>query len=452
MSRLEKFVADLGRSRLVAADRIERLLAAFPRQPEADAAVRFARQLIREGLLTEYQARKVLAGATRGFFLGDYRVLRSLGEGGMGKVYLAAHNASGEHVAIKVLPPRKAREQAQALQRFRRETDLSTRVNHPNLARTLGYGQEGGVHFMVLEYIPGRSLYDAVRGEGGRPLGVADAARLFVKVADGLAAAHDAGLVHRDIKPSNIMIPPDGQAKLLDLGLARAVGEDRPLTTPNLVVGTLDYASPEQIVNASTADRRSDLYSLGCTLYFALAGRPPFEGGDMINKMFKQRMEDPEPLERVARGVPPTFAAIVRKLMAKNPDHRYQSCGELRADLARWVRPAGAGGHGGDAESPRIARLAHVPVAVPVPAPVPPLDDAELHLLGDAPSDLHAALRDLGDAEPAPAPIRKPPPVPVPAVVVPPGGRKRPADRRVSYVAVAVVVGLLILLALTLFA
>ncbi|MCA1684930.1 MAG: serine/threonine protein kinase, partial [Planctomycetia bacterium] len=332
MSRLDDFAADIVSSGLITPEEIARSLAGFPGAPESDARVRFARALIRQKKLTPYQARKLLAGATRGFFLGGYRILKALGEGGMGKVFLAAREGTDDHVAIKVLPPKKALEE-HALLRFRREMDLSQRVKHPNLARTLGVGDEDGVHFMILEYIPGESLYQAVRGEGGGPLRVTDAARFFLKVLDGLEAAHAAGLVHRDIKPSNIMITPDGDARILDLGLARAMGEDRPLTRPNVVFGTLDYASPEQLVNASSADRRSDLYSLGCTLYFTLAGQAPFEGGDIAYKIFKQRMEDPEPLERVARGVPAAFAAVVRKLMAKNPDDRYQTCAQLRTDL-----------------------------------------------------------------------------------------------------------------------
>ncbi len=140
--------------------------------------------------------------------------------------------------------------------------------------------------------------------------------------------------MHRDIKPSNIMITPVGEAKLLDLGLARALDDEKGLTRANTVLGTLDYASPEQLRDASKADARSDLYSLGCTIYFALAGSPPFEGGDVINKIYKQRMEDPPPLESRAHGVPAAFAAVVRKLMSKNPDERYQSAAELRGSDA----------------------------------------------------------------------------------------------------------------------
>ncbi|MBX6316712.1 MAG: serine/threonine protein kinase, partial [Isosphaeraceae bacterium] len=317
---------------------LQRARARLAASARPDDPVRLAQVLIEQGALTPYQARKLLAGQTKGFFLGGYRILRRLGEGGMGKVYLAVHEADGTKVAIKVLPPKKALEEAQALHRFRREMELSQRVRHPNIARTIDVGAEDGVHYMVMEYIRGDSLYHLVRERG--PWRVPDAARYFLKVLDGLNAAHDAGVIHRDIKPSNLMVTPEGDARILDLGLAKAMGDENPLTRPNVVIGTLDYASPEQLSDAASADVRSDLYSLGCTLYFALAGRPPFEGGDVINKIYKQRMEDPEPLERIAQGVPAAFAAIVRKLMAKEPADRYPSGRDLQADLARWTDPA----------------------------------------------------------------------------------------------------------------
>ena len=178
---------------------IDRGLALLDNRSGADAALRLARVLIKQGALTTYQARKVLNGATKGFFLGDYRILRSLGEGGMGKVYLAANQKDGLRVAIKVLPPSKAADGGQSLLRFRREMELSRRVRHPNLARTIDVGRAGGVYFMVLEYVPGESLYQLVKHPRGGPLRVPDAARYFLKVIDGLEAAHNSSLIHRDI-------------------------------------------------------------------------------------------------------------------------------------------------------------------------------------------------------------------------------------------------------------
>jgi eukaryotic-like serine/threonine-protein kinase len=413
MLQLDDFAEKVALSGLVPTLELTQARAQVEPEPAADASVRLARLLVQRGLLTTYQARKLLAGATRGFFLGGYRILRPLGEGGMGKVFLAVNEQTFGKVAIKVLPPRKALEEAGSLVRFRREMELSQRCNHPNLARTLAVGTEGDLNFIVLEYIPGMSLFEMVGSERYGPLRVSDAARLFLKVLDGLDAAHQAGLVHRDIKPSNIMIMPDGNAKILDLGLARATGEEKGITRANTVLGTLDYASPEQLSDASRADVRSDLYSVGCTLYFTLAGRPPFEGGDMINKIFRQRLDDPEPLENIAKGVPSAFGAIIRKLMAKNPDERYQTCKELRADMARWTDPSRLRAIlGAEAEA---ARSFH--------PPPPPLADEDLRLLSIAddtgPSVL--SLRDLGDAEPSPAPRHRSPLPPLPAAV-----RQRP--------------------------
>jgi eukaryotic-like serine/threonine-protein kinase len=408
MLPLDDFTANVAKSGLVSPDVVALIRAQLAPAPADDASFRLARQLIGGGWLTTYQAKKLLAGATRGFFLGGYRLLRLLGEGGMGKVYLAVGN-DRQNVAIKVLPPRKALEDENVLQRFRREMELSQRCFHPNLARTLSVGNDGDVHYMVMEYIPGKSLYNLVKSERAGPLRVPDAARLFLKLVDGLEAAHHSGLIHRDIKPSNIMITPDGDVKLLDMGLARALNDETGLTRANTVLGTLDYASPEQLRDAAKADVRSDLYSVGCTLYFALAGRAPFEGGDMINKIFRQRMEDPDPLETQARGVPASFAAIVRKLMSKKPQERHQTCAELRGDLARWTDPARARAIlGAEADAARTFR-----------PPPPELVEEDLRLLDvdNVASRDGISLRDLGAAEPSMAPRHQAPMPPLTAIV-----------------------------------
>ena len=457
MSRLAPFVETVARSGLVTPDVLDRARAALPSSPESDAHVRLARVLIASGAVTPYQARKLLSGATRGFFLGGYRILRRLGEGGMGKVYLAEPDGGGEQVAIKVLPPNKAAAEGQAISRFRREMELSQRVKHPNLAETLDVGREGGVYFMIMEYVRGRSLYEMVKWSSGGPLRVPDAARYFLGVVAGLGAAHAVGLIHRDIKPSNLMVCPDGSAKILDLGLARLLSEEGALTRPNVVIGTLDYASPEQLGDAARADQRSDLYSVGCTLYFTLVGRPPFEGGDVVNKIFKQKMDDPEPVERVVRGVPSAFGAIVRKLMNKAPADRYQSCDELARDLARWTDPDVVRSIlGSAADSARAFR-----------PPPPELEDEDLRWINgetkttvDGPALTGArSLRDLGAAEPPAAPMHKPPPPAKPAVVVP--GRSvsktlpridtRDDGRRLAhFVAIALAVGVLAIILLVL--
>ncbi|WP_165245989.1 serine/threonine-protein kinase [Paludisphaera soli] len=442
MIGLDEFLECVDRSGLIPRATVQPLCAANDR----DDAAALARRLVQQGLLTQYQARKLLAGATRGFFLGGYRILRPLGEGGMGKVFLAAHEEDGRKVAIKVLPPRRAQEEVNSLARFKREMELSMRCDHPNVARTLDFGNDGDVHFMVLEFIPGLSLYDMIKSERFGPLRVAAASRLFLRILNGLEAAHAAGLVHRDIKPSNIMITPEGDAKVLDLGLAKALGEEGGLTRANTLLGTLDYASPEQLSDASRADARSDLYSFGCTLYFALAGDPPFEGGDAINKIFKQRMEDPEPIERVAKGVPAAFAAIIRKLMAKDPADRYQNCAELRVDLERWTDPLRVRSLLGSAAE--TAQAFH--------PPPPVLEEDDLRLLAPDTSPSVISIRDLGEAEPSPAPRHRKAPLPIAARVRPAptdAARGDGEDNRwlIHFSLVVLAVGLIAVLAIALF-
>jgi serine/threonine-protein kinase len=455
MLKIEQFQADVARSGLVPPEALDRCRAETPAQPDSDAPVRLAKKLVQSGWLTTYQARKLLSGATRGFILGGYKLLKPIGAGGMGKVYLAV-NPERERVAIKVLPPRKAHEDEQSLKRFQREMQLSQRCTHPNLARTIAVGNEGDVYFMVMEFIPGQSLYEIVKNEQAGTLRVTDATRLFLKLLDGLEAAHNAHLIHRDIKPSNIMITPEGQVKLLDLGLARALDDETGLTRSNTVLGTLDYASPEQLRDASQADRRSDLYSVGCTLYFALSGSAPFEGGDMINKIFKQRMEEAEPLEKVARGVPTAFAAIVKKLMNKEPDERYQTCAELRADLLRWTDPALVHAIlGAEAEAARGFR-----------PPPPELDDDDLRLLDhdsqSYPSLDALSLRNLGTPEPSHAPRYQPPAPPMPAILRPPSSTdtRKPDPRPdlppdmhwlIQFALIAVALGILAIILISVF-
>lgn len=398
MSRLDEFVSRTIDSGLIPPGPMRELLQTFPRDPEDDASTRLARLLIGRGLLTSYQAQKLLAGTSKGFVLGDYVIQRRIGAGGMGKVYLARRRKDGLEVALKVLPPAKAKEARNALERFQREMDLSRLVRHKYVARTIDAGVSGGVNYMAMEYVPGASLFDLVKDPAHGPLRVSDASRLFIKVCEGLAAAHDVGLIHRDLKPANIMVTPEGDAKILDLGLARSTEEEGALTRPNTIMGTLDYASPEQLSDAARADARSDLYSIGCTLYFALAGRPPFDGGDVVNKIFKHRMDDPEPLERAVPGVPAAFATIVRKLMAKSPEDRYQEARDLAVDLARWTDPATTRAYLGIDGEPAAAFR----------PPPPTLDDQDLRMLdsGDSLATTGGTLRGLGDAEPTPSPMQ----------------------------------------------
>ncbi len=390
MPSLAEFLETLEVSRLVPSTKVEKLRAGLDAADRNDLAV-VVRALVERRLLTKFQASKLLRGKSGPFFLGKYKILRQLGFGGMGKVYFARHVETNAKVALKVLPPKRAAAERNALARFQREADMSLCLSHPNVAETLDVGDDAGVQFLVMEYIPGQTLYDMVR-DGG-PLRVWDAARLFTEVAKGLGHIHRVGLIHRDIKPSNIMVTPDGDAKLLDLGLARHKEEEEQLTRPGTVVGTMDYVAPEQARANEQADMRSDIYALGCTLYFSIARRPPFAGGDMMSKIYRHRMEDPEPLEKIAKHVPREFAAVVRKMMAKEADDRYATAAELIDDLEKWTDPNRVRTLLGAAAD--SAQIFH--------APAEDLDSAELHFVDDATN-----LRTLGNDEPAEAPVPRP--------------------------------------------
>ncbi len=338
-SRLDQFVADVVRSGLVPADAIAPHLAETPREDDEKAARSLAERLSAAGLLTNYQARKLLSGATRGFFLGDYRILDQLGQGGTSKVFLASHKTTEGKFAVKVLPPQTANERQHLLHRFKREMELSRRIDHPNVARTIEIGAAQGACYIVMEHIEGENLYDVVKKKSGRPLSPREAAVLFIKAGEGLKAIHKAGLVHRDVKPSNIIITPKGDPIILDLGLSIAPADEiKPEDSdPEGLIGTADYISPEQADAPGSVDLRSDLYSLGCTLYFALAGRPPFNGGGVLNKVYKHRLEEPVPIEKIAKNVPEDLAAVVKKLMAKDREKRHQSTTALQKDLKRFL-------------------------------------------------------------------------------------------------------------------
>jgi serine/threonine protein kinase len=190
-----------------------------------------------------------------------------------------------------------------------------------------------------MEFIPGKNLRQLVSDEG--PLALARAARLFAEVASALDYAHSQGLIHRDLKPSNILITPNDHVKVLDLGLALIMGEDSAprevIGGKGYVVGSMDYIAPEQTTDACQVDARSDIYALGCTLYYALTGRPPFPGGTSRTKIKSHRNEEPTALRQLRPELPVTFAAQVRKMMAKDPKNRFQTAGELREVLLAWT-------------------------------------------------------------------------------------------------------------------
>jgi serine/threonine protein kinase len=294
--------------------------------------------LIQAGKLTRFQAFKLQQGITLGLVLGHYQIQVPLGRGGMGTVYLAVDTRTDQHVALKILPPKVARTEERLLARFQREMELSQKIKHPHLARTVEAGVHQGIHFIAMEYIPGRTLYRIVTGQG--TLQVGRAAHLFAETASALAAAHGQGVIHRDMKPSNIMVTPHDHAKVLDLGLAFTEGEEvddiEVVGGKGYIVGSIDYMAPEQTRDPTNIDIRADLYALGCCMYFALTGKPPFPYGSLYDKVKAHRHESAEPIRNKYPQIPEAFAAIVHRMLAKNPSDRFASAVEVAYALESW--------------------------------------------------------------------------------------------------------------------
>jgi serine/threonine protein kinase len=282
------------------------------------------------GLLTSYQAERVLAGEAHRLVLGPYRILRPLGEGGVGLVFLAEQTALKRLVAIKLVRP----DREPALldrERLLREGQAGAALDHPNIVRVIDLCQVGNITFLVMEYVAGIDLQQLRQRDGSFPL--AEAVRLIVQVAAALDHIHRRGLLHRDIKPSNLMLTPDGTVKLLDMGLARAEEE----VGQGTVAGTLGFLSPEQAMGQKI-DARSDVYSLGATLFSLLSGRSLFSS-PTEERLAHLGMIPPPPIQRVLEGlVPDRFLAALQRMMAFDANERYSSAEEVIQALQPWLK------------------------------------------------------------------------------------------------------------------
>lgn len=277
-----------------------------------------------------------------GIRLGHFTIQRRIGIGGMGSVFLATDEQLRRSVALKVLSPSLTADPAAVL-RFQNEARAAARLDHDNIARIFYYGEDTGLHYIAYEYIPGSNLRDVIRSKDR--LAPAEAVNYTMQLAAALNHTAAAGVIHRDIKPSNVLITPQGRAKLVDLGLARKESADASaeLTVAGTTLGTFDYISPEQAKDPRSVDVRSDIYSLGCTLYHMLTGEPPYPEGTVLQKLLDHQGKEPPDPARKNRRVPPALSIIVRKMMASDPRRRYSSPAKLLSDLLKVARLLGSG-------------------------------------------------------------------------------------------------------------
>jgi hypothetical protein len=277
--------------------------------------------------------------------LGGYEVLRLLGKGGMGTVFLARQISLGRPVALKVMHPRWARDRS-FLARFSREAYAAAQLVHSNIVQIYDIGEDKGIHFFSMEYVPGPNLAELVRRDG--PLDAAQAAGYVLQAARGLKIAHDRGMVHRDVKPDNLLLSESGVVKLTDLGLVKIVGSDDPmpdgvvasapnLTAANVTVGTAAFMAPEQARGPSAVDHRADIYALGCTFYALLTGHAPFAGHTAMEVITRHCCEPVVAPEVRAPGVPRVLSALILRMLAKKPEDRYPSLAPVIHELEQFL-------------------------------------------------------------------------------------------------------------------
>jgi eukaryotic-like serine/threonine-protein kinase len=307
-----------------------------------DAAISdslLAEILVEQKTLTTYQAEQMLIGRTK-FNVGPYWITDFIGEGGMGQVFKAEHQVMGRVCAVKVLPGSRATDLSR--ESFAREIRMQAALDYPYLVRAFDAGQDGKVHYLVTEYVPGMDLRRLVKSRG--PLPVQQAAKIIMHAALGLDYAHRKGLVHRDVKPGNILVTPEGDAKVSDVGLAGFAHDLMNDPRAGKIVGTTDYLSPEQIRTPLEIKPSSDIYSLGCTLYYAVCGKVPFPGGDTASKLRRHIDETPWHPRKFAPDITEEFVDIIADMMEKDLRKRIASAAEVAARLEPWaVESVGVG-------------------------------------------------------------------------------------------------------------
>lgn len=365
---LDQFTGSLVECGLMLEDEIREFINALPADKRPHDSEAFAKDLVKAGKLTRFQALNLCQGKAKNLVMGEYIVLDKIGAGGMGQVFKAQHRRMKRIVAIKVLPP-SSMKTPDAVQRFQRETQAAARLMHPNIVTAFDAGQSGGLHFLVMEFVDGQDLSSLMK-QG--PLSLDKALDYILQAGRGLAFAHGKGIVHRDIKPGNLLLDKEGVVKILDMGLARIdelEAPDHQLTNTGAVMGTIDYMAPEQALDTHLADARSDIYSLGCALYRLLTGQSTYAGKTVVEKILAHR-ELPVPRLHAARpDISPALDNILARMLAKKPADRYQTMNDAIADLEAFRTH----GTAGSAATPAPIPNQPVPVSLPQPVPIPQL-------------------------------------------------------------------------------
>jgi serine/threonine-protein kinase len=331
---LEGFVRGLSESGLLSGAELSATLDGLDGNAGGSDARDLARSLIEAGRLTPFQADAILEGRVPELRIGSYIVLKQLGAGGMGTVYQARHRTMHRIVALKILS-RGTAVQSSLAQRFQREVETIAQLSHPNIVMAFDAGEDENGLYLVMEFVDGRDLSCEV-AQGG-PLSIADATDCILQAARGLACAHDHGIVHRDVKPANLLRDRAGVVKVADLGLARLTSAEissanSALTQAGNVLGTADYIAPEQALDSATVDHRADVYSLGCSLFFLLTGRPPYSAGSLMALLLKHRDAPIPSLCEARPNVPAELDRIYLRMAAKRPEDRYSTMTEVVRD------------------------------------------------------------------------------------------------------------------------
>ncbi len=339
----EAFVKIILQSQLIDSESMKGLLESYKKSGvKTNDPLALGQEFVKSGKLTSWQVEKLLQGKHKGFILGKYHLLSLLGKGGMSSVYLAEHRLMHRRCAIKVLPAKRVHDSSY-LGRFHREAQAVASMDHQNIVRAydVDHVTEGSteIHFLVMEYVEGNDLQELVLKNG--LIDLTSAADYIRQSADGLAHAHQTGMVHRDIKPANLLLDKTNVVKILDMGLARFFEEsdEKSLTVTHdeKVLGTADYLSPEQALDSHKVDSRADIYSLGCTIYFLLTGQPPFNSGTLAQRLLAHQTQDPPTIRNFRPDIPDSLLNITEKMMQKKAVDRYQTAEEVSNVLVGWL-------------------------------------------------------------------------------------------------------------------